>query len=105
MNESSIQYRRVARAVDHIQRNFAARPGPPEPVALPAPVSPRGGLNPKRLPLHVQGSNLQVQAWRALLRIPPGARVAYGETARGLARKQVPSAVETEAPAGPAGRR
>jgi AraC family transcriptional regulator of adaptative response/methylated-DNA-[protein]-cysteine methyltransferase len=32
--------------------------------------------------LHLQGTNFQVQVWRALLSIPPGETVGYGEVAR-----------------------
>lgn len=38
-----------------------------------------GGARP---PLHVRGTNFQVRVWQALLRIPPGAAVHYGQLAR-----------------------
>jgi len=33
------------------------------------------------LSLHVQGTNFQIQVWQALLRLPPGAAVTYGDIA------------------------
>jgi AraC family transcriptional regulator, regulatory protein of adaptative response / methylated-DNA-[protein]-cysteine methyltransferase len=42
-----------------------------------------GGLP---LPVLLQGTNLQVQVWRALLAIPPGAAVSYGDVASAIGR-------------------
>jgi len=39
---------------------------------------------PEPLTLLVRGTNFQVQVWRALLRVPPGRVVAYGDLARGV---------------------
>jgi len=36
------------------------------------------------LALHVQGTNFQIRVWEALLRIPEGALVTYGDIARSL---------------------
>lgn len=44
---------------------------------------------PKPLHLWIRGSNFQLQVWQALLRIPPGRLVSYGELAAYL---QVPHA-------------
>jgi AraC family transcriptional regulator of adaptative response/methylated-DNA-[protein]-cysteine methyltransferase len=44
-------------------------------------------------PLHVSGTNLQTQVWRALLRIPMGAVVSYGDLARRLGRPTAARAV------------
>lgn len=46
------------------------------------------------IPLHVRGTNFQVQVWQALLRIPPGALACYEDVARGIGR---PSAVRAVA--------
>ena len=35
-------------------------------------------------PLHARGTNFQINVWRALLAIPPGRVMAYGELARAL---------------------
>jgi len=43
-----------------------------------APAEP--GAPP--LPLHLCGTNFQIRVWEALLRIPPGALVTYGDLAR-----------------------
>lgn len=45
------------------------------------------------LALHVQGSNFQVQVWRALLAIPCGQTVHYGELATRLGRPRAARAV------------
>lgn len=42
------------------------------------------GAADRGLPVLVRGNDLQVQVWRALLRIPEGTIVAYGDLARGL---------------------
>ncbi len=34
--------------------------------------------------LHLRGTNFQLRVWEALLRIPPGAAVAYGDIARAI---------------------
>jgi AraC family transcriptional regulator, regulatory protein of adaptative response / methylated-DNA-[protein]-cysteine methyltransferase len=45
-------------------------------------VSRMGGGAPRPLPLLLVGSRFQVQVWRALLAIPEGALLAYGDLAR-----------------------
>ncbi len=45
-----------------------------------------------RLPLLVRGTNFQVQVWRALLSIPPGAVATYGGVARAVGRPRAPRA-------------
>lgn len=64
----------------------ALREEPAATAALAARLA--AGIRPgdPRLPLHLQGSNLQVQVWRALLRIPAGAVTSYGELAAALGR-------------------
>ena len=49
--------------------------------------------SPRQLPLHVQGTNFQIQVWRALLRLPPGSTVSYGGLAHGLDRPGASRAV------------
>ncbi len=44
------------------------------------------------VPLLIRGTNFQVQVWRALLSIPPGALVTYGELARAVGRPRAPRA-------------
>lgn len=41
----------------------------------------------------VRGTNLQVQVWQALLRIPPGTAVSYGAVARAIGRPTATRAV------------
>ncbi|MBN2171228.1 MAG: methylated-DNA--[protein]-cysteine S-methyltransferase [Candidatus Krumholzibacteriota bacterium] len=43
--------------------------------------------------LHVRGSNFQIKVWEALLRVPPGAVVTYGDLARDLGRPRASRAV------------
>ncbi len=45
--------------------------------------------------LHVGGTNFQLQVWRALLEIPPGDVVAYGELAARIGRPRAVRAVGT----------
>jgi len=54
---------------------------------------PVSGATPLRL--LVRGTAFQVQVWKALLRIPPGAVVSYGELARRLGRPRGSRAVAT----------
>jgi len=46
------------------------------------------GNKPVTLPLAVTGTNFQVQVWRALLELEPGATVTYGALARQLGRPE-----------------
>ena len=48
---------------------------------------------PLPLPLYVQGTNFQVNVWRALLKIPPGALVSYQDVARMIGRPNALRAV------------
>jgi methylated-DNA-[protein]-cysteine S-methyltransferase len=52
-----------------------------------------GGLRRFDLPLDLQGTAFQVQAWRALADIPYGGTVSYGEQARRLGRPTAARAV------------
>ena len=47
----------------------------------------------ERLPLHVRGTNFQVQVWSALLAIEPGRVASYEDVARGLGRPEATRAV------------
>ena len=53
--------------------------------------------SPERLLLDLRGTNFQIKVWEALLRIPPGALVAYGDVAAAIgqptAHRAVASAV------------
>jgi len=42
------------------------------------------GPEPRFFPLHVRGTNFQLQVWRALLRIPPGSVTSYRRLAQCL---------------------
>lgn len=52
-----------------------------------------GGEPEEAIRLHIQGSNFQIQVWRALLRIPEGAVCTYGDIARSLGRAHAARAV------------
>ncbi len=49
----------------------------------------------------VRGTNFQVQVWRALLRVPPGAVTSYGAVARAVGRPKAVRAVGTAVGANP----
>lgn len=53
--------------------------------------------------LAVRGTNLQVQVWKALLRIPPGAVVSYGGLAHAIGRPRAARAVAGAVAANPVG--
>lgn len=54
-----------------------------------------------RTPLLVQGTNFQVQVWRALLRIPEGRVASYGQIARVVGRPRAARAVGAAVGANP----
>ncbi|RMG89822.1 MAG: methylated-DNA--[protein]-cysteine S-methyltransferase [Candidatus Dadabacteria bacterium] len=56
------------------------------PAATAEVVRAAFGPEPREIRLWVRGTNFQVQVWRALLRIPPGAAVTYGDLAAALGR-------------------
>lgn len=69
-----------------------------EDAAATAPVARRilegtrvGGNAPLRL--HLAGTNFQLRVWRALLEIPPGRVLAYGDVARAVGQPQASRAV------------
>jgi AraC family transcriptional regulator of adaptative response/methylated-DNA-[protein]-cysteine methyltransferase len=49
----------------------------------------------KRFKLQLQGTNFQIQVWQALLRIPEGALVTYGQLAKAVGRPKAGRAVGT----------
>lgn len=53
------------------------------------------------LPLHVQGTNFQLAVWRALLRIPAGRAVSYGQLAMACGKPAAARAVGTAVGANP----
>lgn len=54
-------------------------------------VRRQSGLPP--IPLHVRGTNFQIQVWRALLRIPAGALISYSDLSAHLNRPRATRAV------------
>ncbi|HTU66247.1 MAG TPA: methylated-DNA--[protein]-cysteine S-methyltransferase [Steroidobacteraceae bacterium] len=70
--------------------------------ALAATIWSRGaGHESATLPLAVTGTNFQVQVWRALLELEPGATVTYGSLARKLGRPDGARAVGNAVGANP----
>ncbi len=59
-------------------------------VFTPSPPHP---LAPTALPLYVRGTNFQVKVWEALLRIPAGGVVSYGDVARWIGQPGASRAV------------
>jgi AraC family transcriptional regulator, regulatory protein of adaptative response / methylated-DNA-[protein]-cysteine methyltransferase len=47
------------------------------------------------LPLHLMGTDFHVQVWKALLTIPPGSHLSYGDVAKGIKRDSSIRAVAT----------
>lgn len=56
-------------------------------------VAPRGEGNGRPLPLLLRGTNFQLKVWHALLRVPEGATVSYGDLARAVGRPKAVRAV------------
>ena len=54
---------------------------------------PTNGKGKRPLPLHVKGTNFQVNVWQALLRIPAGMVASYEDVARLLGNPQAARAV------------
>lgn len=59
------------------------------------------GVEPLRL--HVQGTNFQVQVWKALLRIPEGRVYSYGQLAVALGKPEATRAVASAVARNPVG--
>jgi AraC family transcriptional regulator of adaptative response/methylated-DNA-[protein]-cysteine methyltransferase len=61
------------------------------------------GLRSRESPprLDIRGSNFQLRVWDALLRIPPGRMISYGEIARALGQPRASRAVGTAVGANP----
>ncbi len=57
---------------------------------------------PRRVPLHVQGTNFQIQVWRALLRVPAGSSISYGQLAASIDRPRAGRAVGAAVGSNPA---
>ncbi len=55
----------------------------------------------QRPPLDIQGSNFQLRVWDALLRIPPGRLISYGELASALGKPGASRATGTAVGANP----
>ncbi|MBX3666423.1 MAG: methylated-DNA--[protein]-cysteine S-methyltransferase [Burkholderiales bacterium] len=72
-------------------------------ATAPAAGAIFGPLREPRQPLSVlvKGSNFQVQVWRALLALPPGALTTYGDLATALGRPGTARAVGTAVGANP----
>ncbi|MEL7492317.1 MAG: methylated-DNA--[protein]-cysteine S-methyltransferase [Pseudomonadota bacterium] len=65
------------------------------PLARDAFAFAAGGKVTKPLGLHVQGTNFQLKVWEALLRIPFGRLVTYGDIARDVGDPKASRAVGT----------
>ncbi|MEZ5920415.1 MAG: methylated-DNA--[protein]-cysteine S-methyltransferase [Parvularculaceae bacterium] len=63
------------------------------PLAANAFAFARGKALDRPLGLHVQGTNFQLKVWEALLKIPPGACVTYGDLAAGIGAPKASRAV------------
>jgi AraC family transcriptional regulator of adaptative response/methylated-DNA-[protein]-cysteine methyltransferase len=63
------------------------------PIAARAFAFAGGERLDKPLGLYVQGTNFQLKIWEALLRIPPGKCVTYGDLARAVGAPKASRAV------------
>lgn len=72
-------------------------------TALVAAMFGEGGGRQSVLPfsLHVSGTNFQIAVWRALLQVPAGSAVSYGELARAVGRPGASRAVGSAVGANP----
>lgn len=59
------------------------------------------GDTSRKLPLDLHGTNFQIQVWRALLKIPAGGTMSYGELAASLGDANASRAVGTACGANP----
>lgn len=59
--------------------------------------------DPPSLPLHVKGTNFQLQVWRALITLPEGAVVSYEGLATRMGRPEATRAVSTAVARNPVG--
>jgi len=59
-------------------------PDPGETAALVSRIFAFSAGDPTPLHLHVRGTNFQIKVWEALLRVPAGAVVSYGDIARSI---------------------
>ena len=55
--------------------------------------SPMSGSGPEKLSLDLYGTNFQIKVWEALLRIPPGTLVSYGDVAEAIGKPAAQRAV------------
>lgn len=72
---------------------FLEDPAAIEPLAARAFAFAAGRPLDRPLGLYVQGTNFQLKVWEALLKIPPGACVTYGDLASGIGAKGAARAV------------
>jgi AraC family transcriptional regulator of adaptative response/methylated-DNA-[protein]-cysteine methyltransferase len=68
---------------------------------LASTIWSQGGHKPVTLPLAVTGTNFQVQVWRALLELEPGATVTYGALAKKVGKPDAARAVGSAVGANP----
>ncbi|MGF1543001.1 MAG: bifunctional transcriptional activator/DNA repair enzyme AdaA [Parvularculaceae bacterium] len=73
--------------------DFVEDPAGLAPTAARAIAFATGGAIDGRVRLHVQGTNFQLRVWEALLRIPPGATVSYGDVAKSIGAPRASRAV------------
>lgn len=74
------------------QRIFGA-PAVAESLVESPAIRVGDGDDPPRLHLHLRGTNFQLRVWEALLRVPPGAAVSYGDVAEAIGRPDAARAV------------
>ncbi len=78
----------------------AVRPAA-ERIAAALGAGGSAGAADEPIPLHLRGTNFQLQVWRALLALAPGETVSYGELAQRLGRPTAARAVAGAVAANP----
>lgn len=63
--------------------------------SVAARIFERRATRERPLTLSLQGTNFQLKVWEALLRVPPGALVSYGDIARSIGHPDAQRAVGT----------
>lgn len=82
---------------------FVRDPAATLPWAARIFLARRDGAQAPPLPLHLSGTNFQVQVWRALMSLPPGRVVSYNDVGRMIGRVGCQRAIGNAMAANPIG--
>ncbi len=82
---------------------FVRDPAATGPWAARIFLARRDGAKVPPVPLHLSGTNFQVQVWRALMSLPPGRLVSYNDVGRMIGREGCQRAIGNAMAANPIG--